>query len=391
MGEDIGDEKKWKDAIISILAPSSKKKDSSLKVKKIRKQVLLSLQLDEDDKKSKKRFKKTMKAMEEDGEVTIDADGHVTLKSVTSDNKRKRSKAKEEGSAKKSKKDADSSKSDEAREKDTENHGARDVSETDTVDRNKPCKGNPQGVTRLFLGNLPFAVEEDSLESFLGGSGTVTHIKWLTDKETGRFYGSAIVEMRDSECAAHAISLSNSQLMGRSIKINPCPARPGEVWPPEKKVVSGGSTQTKTTGGQAGGKGIRAMSTKPDNCVKLFIGNLSYDIDDDGIKKFFAAVDAEVKAVRWLHHKESGDFKGWYVKLIALGYGLLPFSDSDFICVVAFHDPVVLLSFGIQKHAKRVRLLMESLYWAGQYGLIGRTDTAGDFFGIRGNALLWNI
>ena len=32
--------------------------------------------------------------------------------------------------------------------------------------------------------------------------------------------------------------------------------------------------------------------------MKLFIGNLSYDIDDDGITKFFASVDAEVKAAR---------------------------------------------------------------------------------------------
>jgi hypothetical protein len=36
---------------------------------------------------------------------------------------------------------------------------------------------------------------------------------------------------------------------------------------------------------------------------------LSYEIDDDAITKFFGALDAEVKAVRWLHHKDSGDFK----------------------------------------------------------------------------------
>jgi RNA recognition motif-containing protein len=54
----------------------------------------------------------------------------------------------------------------------------------------------------------------------------------------------------------------------------------------------------------------RSLRSQPEDCQKLFIGNLSYDIDDDGIFKFFGAVDAEVKAVRWLHHKENGDFKG---------------------------------------------------------------------------------
>ena len=63
-------------------------------------------------------------------------------------------------------------------------------------------------------------------------------------------------------------------------------------------------------GGQAGGSGIKAMSVKPEGCCKLFIGNLSYDIDDDGITKFFMGVDAELKSVRWLHHRDSGDFKG---------------------------------------------------------------------------------
>jgi len=69
----------------------------------------------------------------------------------------------------------------------------------------------------------------------------------------------------------------------------------------------------QTGGGQAGGTGRKAMGEKPEGCLKLFIGNLSYEIDDDAITKFFAAVDAELKAVRWLHHRESGDFKGWYV------------------------------------------------------------------------------
>ena len=91
--------------------------------------------------------------------------------------------------------------------------------------------------------------------------------------------------------------------MGRSIKINFAPARPGDVWPPQKQVQTGG--------GQAGGKGIKALGEKPADCVKLFIGNLSYEIDDDGIAKFFSSVDAEIKAVRWLHHRDSGDFKGW--------------------------------------------------------------------------------
>ncbi|GMH66993.1 hypothetical protein TL16_g04562 [Triparma laevis f. inornata] len=131
--------------------------------------------------------------------------------------------------------------------------------------------------------------------------GTLTHVKWITDKETGRFYGSAFIEMLNSVDAASAVGVAGSELMGRALKINFAPAREGDIWPP---------TKTSTTGGQAGSNSRKTMSEKPENCTKLFIGNLSYDIDDDGIFKFFENVEAEVKAVRWLHHKDSGDFKG---------------------------------------------------------------------------------
>lgn len=111
--------------------------------------------------------------------------------------------------------------------------------------------------------------------------------------------------MDNSESAAAAVDKAGQELMGRPIKVNYAPARPGDIWPPQK--------QAQTGGGQAGGTGIKALGEKPADCVKLFIGNLSYEIDDDGITKFFASVDAELKAVRWLHHRDSGDFKGWCV------------------------------------------------------------------------------
>merc|ERR1712195_63211 len=165
------------------------------------------------------------------------------------------------------------------------------TSSSSSSEKNMPCKGNPQGVTRLFLGNLPFSVDESSLGAFLPGQ--VTHIKWITDKETGKFYGSAFIEMDNSTSAADAVAMAGSKLIGRPTKINFAPAREGDVWPPPKKVISGGGTAGG--GGQAGGTGTKAMSAKPDNCLKLFIGNLSYDIDDEGIIKFFANVGETVE------------------------------------------------------------------------------------------------
>lgn len=253
------DKTKLKESILSIL-----KHGSELKVKKLRKQVLLSLQQDETDKTAKKAFKKTIQELETNKTLTLDVEGIVKLqkrKLQVSDSPHQKKKAKTDDAT------------------------------------------NPQGITRLFLGNLPFAVNEDSLEAFIPG---MTHVKWITDKETGKFYGSAFVEMDTPESASRAVAHNQSQLMGRPIKINYAAARPGDKWPPDSKSSSGGAT----TGKSAGGTGIQNMSKKPLDCRKLFVGNLSYDIDDEGITKFFRNADAEVKAVRWLHHQDTGDFKG---------------------------------------------------------------------------------
>ena len=185
---------------------------------------------------------------------------------------------------------------------------------------------NPDGITRLFVGNLPFKVDEDSLSEFLPG---VTHIKWITDKETGKFYGSSFVEMENVSAAGNAVAKSGESLMGRPIKLNYAPPRSGEVWPPSKRSVKGNEQAKKQR--PAGGVGIHAMSKKPEDCQKLFVGNLSYDVDDDAITKFFAAVNAEVKAIRWIHHKDTGFFKGVYVFVSVLWLMLTHVFASGFI------------------------------------------------------------
>jgi RNA recognition motif-containing protein len=272
-------------------------------VKKLRKQMLLSLQTDDDDKKAKKDFKKVIQQLEVEKKVNLGSDGTLSWNGTTDgvkDEVDKSSSKKEKKRKKANQEDADDGETDKSPKK-----GKTDSIDQDTTndDKNKACKGNPNGITRLFLGNLPFAVDDTSLQDFMNPA-VITHIKWITDKETGKFYGSAFIEMKNSVDAAIAVTERNDcLLMNRKIRINYAPSRPGDIWPPKTKEMTGNS-------GQAGGAGIKAMSAKPDNCMKLFIGNLSYEIDDDGIAKFFSSVDAEIKAVRWLHHKDSGDFKG---------------------------------------------------------------------------------
>lgn len=299
MVNDEGLLQKWQESVLATLG------NEPIKVKKLRKQVLLSLQCDEDDKVAKKTYKRSVQALEEAGELSIDEAGlvsRISKKRKTKDEKKKSKKRKKEKDLQ-----SDDNVVTEAMGEGAETKESKEP--VPSVKKNKPCKGNPSGITRLFLGNLPFAIDETGLEAFF--ENTVTHIKWITDKETGKFYGSAFVEIKDSTAAAAAVAKAGHDLIGRPIKVNYAPARPGDPWPPAEKIVKGGASGATTFEGEKkGGGGPKPMSEKPEHCVKLFIGNLSYEIDDEGIAKFFANVDAEVRAVRWLHHKDSGDFKG---------------------------------------------------------------------------------
>ena len=59
------------------------------------------------------------------------------------------------------------------------------------------------------------------------------------------------------------------------------------------------------------GKGFKTQkpkSMKPEGCKKLFMGNLSFDIDDDTVVAFFKSCGNMV-GLRWLTHRDSGEFR----------------------------------------------------------------------------------
>lgn len=71
---------------------------------------------------------------------------------------------------------------------------------------------NPDNITRVFCGNLNLKITEEDLNSAISG---ITFIKWMTDKQTRKFYGSTFLEMKDPKAAADAVALDKTKLLGR--------------------------------------------------------------------------------------------------------------------------------------------------------------------------------
>lgn len=74
--------------------------------------------------------------------------------------------------------------------------------------------------TKLFVGSLPWSMNDDQLQSAFEIHGKVVSAKIIKDKETGRSRGFGFVEMENLADAQSAITaLNESELKGRNIVV----------------------------------------------------------------------------------------------------------------------------------------------------------------------------
>jgi nucleolin len=170
---------------------------------------------------------------------------------------------------------------------------------------------NPDGITRIFCGNLTRTVTEEQLRAHIED---ITFIKWITDKDTQQFYGSTFLELKSTKAAATAVLKDKQKFLGRPLKIYYCPPRPNDVWPPRE------DRQQQSIKPAIQKNAQQQMTEKPEGCRKLYCGNLSYNIDDDTIVEFFKDCGT-LTGLRWLTHKDTGDFRVRIVHIYIYGSG----------------------------------------------------------------------
>lgn len=87
--------------------------------------------------------------------------------------------------------------------------------------------------TKLFVGSLPWAVDDQGLADLFQEFGTVASAKVIMDRESGRSKGFGFVEFDDDAAAKAAIDkLNGTDMQGRSIVVSE--ARPLEPRPPRR-------------------------------------------------------------------------------------------------------------------------------------------------------------
>ena len=80
--------------------------------------------------------------------------------------------------------------------------------------------------TKLFVGSLPWSVNDDKLKEAFEAHGNVVSAKVVMDRTTGRSRGFGFVEMGSADEAKNAIkALHDSELGGRNIVVNEAKSR----------------------------------------------------------------------------------------------------------------------------------------------------------------------
>ena len=72
----------------------------------------------------------------------------------------------------------------------------------------------------LYVGNLSWGVTEDKVREMFEQYGPVTSIRWITDRDTGRFRGFCFIEMENEAADKAVAALNEFELDGSALRVN---------------------------------------------------------------------------------------------------------------------------------------------------------------------------
>lgn len=104
----------------------------------------------------------------------------------------------------------------------TNNTGTKSISNKKAVTpKRNVSSDNNSAITTLYVGNLPYKANEISVKTLFEEIGTVTSVRLMKDRKTGRRKGFGFVEVEASKTDEYITKLNDSEFMDRTIKVRP--------------------------------------------------------------------------------------------------------------------------------------------------------------------------
>lgn len=198
--------------------------------------------------------------------------------------------------------------------------------------------------TKLYVRGLPWRATQDQVHDYFSKCGSGPKSVELPLQDDGRSSGTAIIEFHDADSAATAMELNGNDFDGRWLSIKYSTPKP--ILAP------------------------REASVKQKGCVTVFVGNLSWEIDEDTLRDAFKDCGT-ITQVRFSTDRETGDFKG---------YGHVEFAETE-----ATDAAVALAGTKILGRAVRVDFANDRRQSFGGGGRFGSGDRGRDARGRFGS------
>lgn len=152
-----------------------------------------------------------------------------------------------------------------------------------------------EGHTELFVKNLSWKADENMIRKHFSKFGTVSNVKVLTDKMTGKPRGIAFVNFEKHSQAQKAID-GAGELDGRDLQCSFSNDKDGNK-----------NNNNNSFGGNRGGD--RPQQSFSGDAFTIFVGNLGFKTNENTIKKFFSSC-GNIVGIR-IAKQEDGRAKGF--------------------------------------------------------------------------------
>ncbi|HEX5160781.1 MAG TPA: RNA-binding protein [Steroidobacteraceae bacterium] len=90
-------------------------------------------------------------------------------------------------------------------------------------------------MTKLYVGNLPFSANQETVRALFAEYGTVQSLSLVNDRETGTPRGFGFVEMATAEAANAMQGLDGKDFGGRPLKVHEAHERPRSGGPGRRR------------------------------------------------------------------------------------------------------------------------------------------------------------
>jgi len=182
---------------------------------------------------------------------------------------------------------------------------------SDFVDGTRPPKPYPQETT-CFIGNLAFTTSEESIKALCHhhlGKSAIKRVKLIANPDSGESRGFGYIEFSTVEDATRALKeLQGLELQGRDIRLD---------------VPRDKASQQRQVQGQGPGHGQGQVHSHEKNGASrpastsqqasVFIGNLSFEVDEQTLQEMLTDVVGEnaFQRVHLARDRETGRPRGF--------------------------------------------------------------------------------